>query len=253
MPTIKRRYRRRSTKKYVHQRRIKRVRRNRFRGVNNQYGTCQETIVASDLSGNVPYAFSHVLSSYSRASAITSQFQFYRLRKVVWDLAPKFPLGLGLATAPAANNVARPMRFYYLMNRQGNQPANINLDWFLDNGCKPKIFGSSTARSLRITYRPNLTDSLSYGGPDNSAEQQISVMPVFNKWVNRYFTGVAGVQLDNDDTEYQGVFMYIDDFNNSGDFATGSCEVRITTYWDYKVPYAPVPEAVDVDTVVSKV
>lgn len=213
-----------------------------------QYGKVSETYVAADLNCNSAYAFSHVLSTFStRAVPITQHYQFYRLKSITWDLQPKYPLGLGTPSgAPAANNVGRPMRLYWFMNRQGlldsGSLAASPLNWFVEQGCKPKPFGNSMSSSARIKYRPSLTDSINQLGPITPGVQtpMTAITPIFNKWINRFYSDPAtAYDVDNDNVEWQGVMFYIDDYNNSGDTATAVAEVRITAVWEFKNPYTP--------------
>lgn len=207
----------------------------------SQYGTVEETVSFGDINCNTPTAFSLELISFPRSSTITSLYQFYRLKYLKVDYQPKYPLGLSAPAVPSLSNVGRPMRLYYIMNRQGTIPNGLDLNDFLQKGCRPIPFGTSSSRSVVVKYVPNLTDALNTTGPqsgDGTAVNAQAITPIFKKWVNRYYT-TAGADTSNDTVEWQGHFTWIDDYNNVADTATAVAEVRITACWEYKNPYTP--------------
>lgn len=204
-----------------------------------QYGTVTETISPSvgDLDGNSAYGWNMLLSSFPRSQAITAFYQFYRLKYIKFQYIPKYPLGTQI-TATDATTIGRPMRFYYMMNRQGTEPVSLTLQNFEEKGCKPIPFGDSRSRAVVIKYKPSLIQSLVSDGADTTTLQGTAAEPVFNKWVNRYYTqgGTSGVDVDNVNVQYHGHLNWIDDFNNTP-AQTPVSEVRVTAVWEYKNPY----------------
>lgn len=207
----------------------------------NQYGTVEETITLPDQICNLPFQYVTQLSSFARSSAVTALYQFYRLKYIRFQYQPKFPLGLGEPVGPvAANNVGRPMRIYYIMNRLGTQPTTLALTDFLERGAKPIPFGSSASSSVVVKYVPNLIDEISQPGSVASTMAVPSYSPVFKRWISRYYSNGSGNDIDNNTTEYQGHYLWIDDYNNSADTTTEVAEVRVTACWEYKKPYSPL-------------
>lgn len=208
----------------------------------SQYGTVTETITPTlgDLNGNTAYLWNIQLSTFPRATAVTALYQFYRLKYVKFQYIPKYPLGTQI-TGADDSTIGRPMRFYYMMNRQGTEPATLDLVNFLDKGCKPIPFGDSRSRAVVVKYKPNMTDNVSGAGADDQTSRNECITPVFNRWLNRYYTpgGGTGVDTPNTTPYWQGHLCWIDDFNNVP-AATPVSEVRVTAVWEYKNPYMPV-------------
>lgn len=225
-------------------RRAMRVPRRRLNPM-NQYGTVEETISLTDVNCNTPYQFVTQLSNFPRSVVVTGLYQFYRLKYVRFQYQPKYPLGLGPPVgATAANNVGRPMRLYYIMNRQGTDTITLALTDFEQRGAKPIPFGSSMSSSAVVRYKPNLIDEIALDGAVTAGGQPPvpSFSPVYNRWITRYYTA-TGSDFDNDQTEYQGHFLWIDDYNNVADTATAVAEVRVTACWEYKNPYTAHEQA----------
>jgi len=210
----------------------------------SQYGTVTETITLPDLSGNTPFQYVTTLSNFPRSQAVTALYQFYRLKYVEFKYIPKYPLGTQI-TATDPTTIGRPMRLFYMMNRQGVNPISLVLQNFEEKGCKPIPFGASTARAVVVRYKPSLTNALNIeGAQDETAPSTIAIEPVFNRWVNRFFTdnsasGGSGVDEDNNLVEYQGHLVWIDDFNNAPAVSPPVSELRCTAVWEYKNPYMP--------------
>lgn len=209
-----------------------------------QYGTVTETISLTDVLANSPELYEMRLALFPRSQAVTALYQFYRLKYVEYKYIPKYPMGTQVAPGVTTGlEYGRPMRLYYMMNRLGTEPTGLALSNFEEKGCKPIPLGDSRSRAVVVKYKPNLTDALTSDGTTTTPLTGNAISPVFNKWLNRYYTnqssGAPGPDADNVTPDWQGHFLWVDDFNQIANTAP-IAEVRVTAVWEYKNPYLPV-------------
>lgn len=219
-----------------------------------QYGTVTETITLPDPIGNTPELWDTRLQDYPRSVAVTALYQFYRLKYVEYRYIPKYPLGT--QGDPTGTEYGRPMRLFYMMNRQGTNPATLSLTNFEEKGCKPIPFGDSRARAAVVKYVPNLLQVITSGAQDTVAPTSESIVPVFKKWINRYYTDNSvgpdpGPDVANTDVRHWGHLSWVDDYNESASQVPVG-EMRVTAVWEYKNPYMPATTSPFAKSVVSK-
>jgi hypothetical protein len=115
-------------------------------GVIPQYCRIQETVDQIELIANESYAGIFQLSSFKRASAVATNFRFYRPAKVIWTYEPKFNTFQQSATG---DTIGMPY-LYIAMNR--TQDNNIaTLEDIQAQGSRPMKFSSKKV----ISYVPN--------------------------------------------------------------------------------------------------
>lgn len=221
------------------------------------FARCVETITTTQLSVTQPAPdvatiYSIDISQFNRAQAIAANYQFYRPKYVKFVYEPLLALGsypTNVGTAP----LPQKMNFYYIMNRQGNNPGagQATLQWMLDQGAKPIPFGDSRARNVTIKYKPNLLDAYS----ENSISVQggsttipAAGIPMFNKWINSWEQATAGGNIQNVTQDWNGHFVIVEpsnttNFNMAGN--TPVANVKVTVEWEFKQPYANVTPPLD--------
>lgn len=231
----------RRVRKAVRRRPFARTGRSLIANPMGQYGTVTETISLTDVLANSPELYEVNLSLFPRSQAVTALYQFYRLKYIEYKYIPKYPLGT--QGDPTGTAYGRPMRLYYMMNRLGTEPTGLALTNFEEKGCKPIPLGDSRSRAVVVKYKPNLTDALTSDGTTTAALTGNAITPVFNKWLNRYYTnnsmGNPGPDADNLMPDWQGHFLWVDDFNQIGNSAPVA-ECRVTAVWEFKNPYLPI-------------
>jgi len=205
--------------------------------------TCQLTTTNANnyMVGNKPYVYAPILSPFLRAAAIAKNYQFYRITRMKFTFTPIAPLG----EAPVQNmgttvsgTEGRKSDFYYYLARNGTPGSTGNLNWFLDMGCKPRAFGSSSGRNITVVYKPNTTMQLTNGPVDPNTG---AIVPMFNKWINCYVSGAA----TNFNAQYNEMYWYWDDtaYSTASQYAIAEC--RMEADFEFKTPYVVPPPTTD--------
>lgn len=137
---------------------------------------------ALNFNTNVMYQFRNVsLSDYDRAVGIAKQYQHYRIKKVTLTLKPVYDTyaqGIGA-------NISKP-NLYYMIDKSGSLPDNIQLEQLKQMGAKAHAFDE---RPFTISWRPSvLTGDTTAPGVLTSAQYRISpwlstsANPMVNPW-----------------------------------------------------------------------
>lgn len=109
------------------------------------YATLTETILLVDLNVNTTYSQNFVLADFDRASAVASNFKFYRAKRVTYKYEPLF----NFYQDTGGTSDSLPY-MYAVMNRTQDNYAN-DANQLRGYGAVPQVFNSTKT----ISYKPN--------------------------------------------------------------------------------------------------
>jgi len=200
-------------------------------GLANNFANVIETYQAAvDIEAGQAYSLAPKLRSFPRASAVGSNFQFYRCSKVEYKFEPyynTFQDTSGGATVP---------QLFWVMNRNGTQPTTLSIPWFQEQGVKPH----KLIKDYVISYKPNTLVQLNNNVVSPPA--QTSVAEAWDKWINT-FEVQSGNYVLNDDCEFQGHVMMVDEKISTP--TTAVARMTITAHWEFDKPYTTAPQVGD--------
>lgn len=199
-----------------------------------------ESIELSNISGQTFYEQTFTLAESPRALAMAAYFQEYSLVKVTEVFEPITPLGSN-PTMPeiAAYGPARKGDFYWVRNPDAINLITVNLGIIQEMGARVTPFGSSTARNVSVSYRPNIVDMIAQDPANNEASATMLYTKRASKqrWLStrQPSGGSAPASLDN--TIWQGHYFYIDDpLSGVTPTALPTARVTLEFTWAFRRP-----------------
>lgn len=164
------------------------------------------------------------LSDYNRASEIAANYQSYRIKKVTLTVKPSYDSFIA-----AAGAVSKP-NLYYMIDKQGALPANINLAGLKSAGAKPRALDE---RPISISWGPSVLEAVMYGVVAPAGQLSASKYKV-SPWLscNSLPLGGGGAFIASS-LDHLGIYWYVDALINPvGMQYTVECEVQ----FEFKKP-----------------
>lgn len=219
MPRL-RRQARKGAKKMMRRRRIR-------RSANvPEWATLSETNDFGQLDVGAFYNISDIqLAQFPRASNVAKGYAQFRIKSLKFTYQP-------LLDTFSSGGATQVPYFVWKVNREGNNPAGISYDWFLQNGAKPIRFDD---KSVIVRYRPAVIfDAVEAGAP--GVGNQASA-PKINQWLTTnkdpYTPGFAPSQ-----TSHAGHFVHVVSQGSSQPMAY---RMTVTAEFQFRKPLSILP------------
>lgn len=135
------------------------------------------------------------LASYDRAANIAKEYQHYRIKKITLTLKPTFD-----TYQQAAGGGSRP-NLYYMIDKSGSLPDNINLEALKQMGAKAHRFDE---KPFTISWRPSVLTG-DTNAPGALASSQYKISPWLSTSRNPLVNPWAASTID-----HLGVFWYVE-------------------------------------------
>lgn len=145
------------------------------------------------------------LVDYNRASEIAANFQSYRIKKVTLTIKPSYDSFIA-----AAGAVSKP-NLFYMIDKQGALPANVNLAGLKSAGAKPHALDE---KPISISWAPSVLEAVMYGavGVGQLTASKYKVSP----WLscNSLPLGGGGAFIASG-LDHLGIYWYVDALVNT--------------------------------------
>ena len=134
-----------------------------------------ETQESVTFNANTPQLAQFSITDFPRASAVATNFKWYRATHVTYTYNPEYNV------FQEGSGVTKPY-FYSVMVRDGNPASAVSQAILIEQGAKPRSFASQ----VKLSYKPNLTQVMeaAYLNSDSTTKKQLGIKPVFNAWIN---------------------------------------------------------------------
>lgn len=188
----------------------------RSRAVGSMSNTAHitETIELANVTGTTFYEQTFTLAESPRALAMAAYFQEYSLVKVKEVFEPITPLG-SAPTMPeiAVYGPARKGDFYWVRNADAVGLSTITLAVIQEMGARVTPFGSSTAKNVSVSYRPNIVEMIAQDPSQNEADAVMlyTKRASTQRWLSTRLPSGGSGPVAFDNTVWQGHYFYIDD------------------------------------------
>lgn len=194
-----------------------------------EVASCSELRDGIDGTTNTMYGPNVVqLANFSRASAIASQYQEFRITNVKWTFKPRFDTFQ--ATPDATNQVVVP-QLYVMKDLAQSIPSNATLATLRSMGARPKRFDD---KNIVVKYAPGVQTSVNNGAGLASLSK-----PLISPWLSTNASPNPATWTASD-VDHSGLWVYLDcpSIYGDGRFEYGiECEVQ----FQFRKPLASVP------------
>lgn len=161
------------------------------------------------------------LIDYDRAADIAANYQSYRIKKITLTVKPPFD------SYTLAGGMSKPT-FYYMIDKQGALPFNINLAGLKSAGAKPIALDE---KPLSISWRPSVLEAVMYqpAGVGQLTASKYRISP----WLSCNSLPLGGGAFIASGLDHLGIYWYVDCTANPGAATyTVECEVQ----FEFKKP-----------------
>lgn len=196
-------------------------------------GFTVETIAVGDIGTNsgAPYSFNFHISDFPRATALQSQFRYYRCTKVEWTYEALWNVYTAQHTTGTAIAATVPQA-YWKMDREQLIPF-LSVADFQDAGCKPRPL----TKKMTIKYVPNQVYTVAPTTeltPTPPGQMLLKRKP--NTWINTVAQASTPGYIE-DNSYYVGHQLILDQLASSGATNPALARVVVTAHWQFKDPF----------------
>lgn len=161
------------------------------------------------------------LIDYERASAVGSQYQFYRMKKIAVTFKPTFDTYLG-----AAGAVSKP-NLYYMIDKGGVISTNVTLEGLKAMGARPKQLDE---KNLTISWAPSVLESVMYtAGLNNATPSKYQISP----WLSTTAVPIQPGIYQASGIDHLGLYWYLDQLSNS---IGAQYTIEVEVQFEFKKP-----------------
>lgn len=143
------------------------------------------------------------LIDYQRAVQVAAAYQHYRIKKIAVTFKPTFD-----TFTAAAGAVSKP-NLYWMIDKSGSIPTNVNLEGLKQMGAKPKQLDE---KNMTIAWRPSVLESAMYagGGAGASSASKYKISP----WLTTTASNVSPGVFVPSGIDHLGLYWYVDQLAN---------------------------------------
>lgn len=176
------------------------------------------------------------LASFDRAVQVAKAYQHFRIKKITLTLKPSYDTYQQGAAGAAGS---RP-NVYYMIDKSGSIPTNINLEGLKQMGAKARRFDE---KPFVISWAPSVLDVAQQAAPGVFQSAQYKVSPWLSTSANPMGAVFAASTID-----HLGCFWYVEQLFGGGIQYEAELEVQFQfkkPLW-YQPGNQPVPPAIGI-------
>lgn len=142
------------------------------------------------------------LVDYERASAVASQYQHYRMKRISITFKPTFDTFLAATGAVSKSNL------YYMIDKSGVIPTNVTLEGLKQMGARPRQLDE---KNMTISWSPSVLESVMYtGGLNNATPSRYTISP----WLSTSAVPIQPGVFQASGIDHLGIYWFIDQLSN---------------------------------------
>lgn len=161
------------------------------------------------------------LVDYPRATKIAAGYQYYRINSVKMTYKPTFDTFSGTQSK---------MNLYYMLDKSGSLPTNINLEGLKQMGARPRQLDE---KNVVITYKPSVLEATMYApGLGNNVASKYKLSP----WLATTAAPETPGAFVANGVDHLGIYYFVEQLIASSPPAT--FEIDIEVQFQFKKPLA---------------